>query len=262
MRYLTWRIRSLLHRKRKPKSIKLESPVVPVRFEYARSPFVPKAAYQGQYEILETNLLISNAAYFKTFINIGANAGWYSVIAAKLGLRTVAVEPDEINYSLLQENKKINGLSNLETHQVACSNEEGSAFLYGGNSGASLIKGWANLPAEARQVKVTRFDQLKSSGDDDAMIFVDVEGSELSVLQGMNKYLSAVKTCLLVVEITSFQHHPSSTNLGRNATFELLSSLGFQSHHLERDGKVAPYVDWDKEVDGVSFIFTKNYALR
>lgn len=262
MRYLTWKIRSTLHRMRKPKIIKLESSGVPVSFQYARSPFVPKAAYQGQYEILETNLLISNAPNFKTFINIGANAGWYSVIAAKLGLRTVAVEPDEINYSLLQENKRINSLSNLETHQVACSNEVGSAFLYGGNSGSSLIKGWANLPAAAREVRVTRFDELQTLGDDNAMIFVDVEGSELSALQGMTGYLSAIKTCLLAVEITSFQHHPSSTNLNRSATFELLSSLGFQSHHLERDGRVKPYVDWEKEVDGVSFIFTKNYPLR
>jgi FkbM family methyltransferase len=260
MRYLTWKIRSLLERRRKPKEIRLESAGHSVSFLYARSPFVPKHAYTGQYEPVETAFLLSNFSNFTTFVNVGANAGWYSLIAAKLGLRTIAVEPDEINFSLLETNKILNGLTNLETHRVACSNQEGSAILYGGNSGASLIKGWASLPFEAREVKSTRFDTLHPVRGDDAIVYIDVEGSELAVLQGMTGFLSAQKSCVMLIEITSDQHHPNFNNEIRRQTFSLLGSLGFQVRYLEFDGHWRQYLDWDEPVPGVTFLFTKNYS--
>lgn len=261
MRYLTWKIRSLLSGVRKQKSITLQGIIQPVSFYYARSPFIPKHAYRGEYEPNETSFLLSHFSNFKTFINIGANAGWYSLIAAKLGLRTVAIEPDEINFKLLEKNKVLNGLDNLETHRVACSNEEGVAVLYGGNSGSSLIKDWANLPNAAREVRITRFDNLYPSICDNSIIYIDVEGSELSVLQGMTGFLAGQETCVMLIEITSTQHHPDSNNANRTQTFALLESLGFQSSYLELDASLRPYLDWDEQVPGVSFLFSKNYPL-
>ena len=261
MRYLTWKIRSFLAGMRKPKSITLEGNSQPISFYYARSPFVPKPAYTGEYELNETSFLLSHFSNFKTFINIGANAGWYSLIAAKLGLRTVAIEPDEINFTLLERNKELNGLYNLETYQVACSNQEGVAVLYGGNSGSSLIKDWANLPNAAREVRITRFDNLHPSQGDNSIIYIDVEGSELSVLQGMTRFLAEQESCVMIIEISSTQHHPDSNNANRTQTFALLESLGFQSSYMELDGNHRPYLDWDEQVPGVSFIFSKNYPL-
>ena len=261
MRYLTWKIRSLLAGVRKPKVITLQGIIQPVSFYYARSPFVPKHAYRGEYEPNETSFLLSHFSNFKTFINIGANAGWYSLIAAKLGLRTVAIEPDEINFTLLEKNKRLNGLNNLETHRVACSNEEGVAVLYGGNSGSSLVKDWANLPNAARAVSITRFDNLHISKGDNSIIYIDVEGSELSVLQGMTGFLAEQRSCVLLIEITSAHHHPDSNNANRTQTFALLESLGFQSRYMELDGNHRPYLDCYEQVPGVSFIFSKNYPL-
>jgi FkbM family methyltransferase len=261
MRYLTWKIRSLLGRARKPKKIRLEGTIQALDFYYARSPFVPRHAYTGAYEPNETQILLSNFLNFKTFINIGANAGWYSLIAAKLGLKTIAIEPDEINFLLLEKNKRLNNLPNLETHQLACSNEEGVAFLYGGNSGSSLIEGWANLPTVAREVRITKFDNLYPASGDSAIIYIDVEGSELAVLQGMTSFLADQESCLMSIEIASTQHHPHSNNASRGQTFALLNRLGFESSYLELNGQLRPYLDWDEQVPGVSFVFTKNYSI-
>lgn len=249
-------------RQKKPRTITIDGDGRQVSFRYARSPFVSKSAYQGLYEENETKFLFSNSAEFDVFVNIGANAGWYSLIAAKLGLRTCAVEPDEINYSLLEENIKLNNLTNLHTHQAACSNEEGSSLLYGGNSGSSLIRGWANLPEEGRLVQVMPFDNLHPSREENAMVYIDVEGWELSVLKGMTSYLNSLSKCVMLIEITSHQHQPNSISKTRSETFELLLNLGFEARFLQSDGRLRTYPDWGEEVSGVSFVFTKNYSPR
>lgn len=249
-------------RQRKPQTIRIGSDGRRVSFRYARSPFVPKSAYQGLYEENETKFLFSNSPEFDVFVNIGANAGWYSLIAAKLGLRTCAVEPDEINFTLLEANAKLNNLPNLHAHKAACSNEEGSSLLYGGNSGSSLIRGWANLPEEGRLVQLMPYDNLHPSRDENAMVYIDVEGWELSVLEGMKSYLNSLRKCVMLVEITSHQHQPNSISTTRVETFDLLLNLGFEASFLQPNGRLRTYSDWGEEVSGVSFVFTKNYSPR
>ena len=124
MKYFTWKIRTALHRVKGPKVVNVYESGVALRFSYERTPFIPASAYKGEYEPAETRFLIANATQFSSFVNIGANAGWFAIIGAKMGLRSIAVEPDKLNFSLLSANKKKNNLSNLEIHNVACSDEE------------------------------------------------------------------------------------------------------------------------------------------
>jgi len=65
-------------------------------------------------------------------IDIGAHIGAFSVWAARQATRgrIFAFEPNEENYGLLEENKKLNDLTNLQIFKLAVSNKAGEAVLF------------------------------------------------------------------------------------------------------------------------------------
>ncbi len=68
------------------------------------------------YEPLETQLLLKRLKPGQTFVDIGANIGYYTLLAARQvgpAGRVYAFEPDEENFKLLQKNTEINGYSNV-----------------------------------------------------------------------------------------------------------------------------------------------------
>ena len=87
----------------------------------------------GVYEPLETRI-------FKRLINrndvvfdVGANIGYYTLIATKLvgeKGRVFAFEPEPTNFSLLEKNVKLNGYKNVVLMQKAVLNKTGKTKLY------------------------------------------------------------------------------------------------------------------------------------
>ena len=123
----------------------------------------------------------------RTFADIGANAGAYSLVAAKAGgsaCRVLAVEPQREMRRRLAYNARINGLSNIEITGVALSDYEGEGVmrLVAGNLGQTRFAGRARGDGEAVRVTtlltlldehgVTRADAIK----------IDAEGSERRIL--------------------------------------------------------------------------------
>ena len=86
-------------------------------------------------------------------------------------------------------------------HQIAW----GVAHLHGGNSGASLIAGWAGQPNVTRKVQMVTFDSVADLHKHSPFVVIDVEGHELPVLEGMVQHLQSWTSALLMVEITSDQ---------------------------------------------------------
>lgn len=126
----------------------------------------------------------------KTFIDIGANSGIYSLVAAKAGgrgARVIAVEPQDEMRRRLAYNARANGLENIEISGVALSDYEGESVmrLISGNHGTTRLtfKGSedagrttavrvAMLSTLLGEMRVPRLDAMK----------IDVEGGELAIL--------------------------------------------------------------------------------
>ena len=77
-------------------------------------------------------------------IDIGANVGYYTLIAARLvgeTGRVYAFEPDPTNFAILDKNVRLNGFRNVVLEQKAVSNEPGSIelFLHEGAAGDHRI---------------------------------------------------------------------------------------------------------------------------
>jgi FkbM family methyltransferase len=142
----------------------------------------------------------------EVFWDIGANVGFYALLAAALLQNTghiVAFEPGQIAHRMLQENIALNSFQNIAVYQVAVTDTEGEAVLF---SAAQVADGGANLflPGKdqtlsqtCRTVSLDKFSEdLKLPKPD--FIKMDVEGAELAVLRGADRILKEDQPLLLM----------------------------------------------------------------
>jgi|SRR5579875_473582 FkbM family methyltransferase len=127
-----------------------------------------------------------------TFVDIGANAGWFSMLAASVVGPTgkvLAVEPNPLNTELLVRSARGNGFENVEAFTVALADKAGMAALEtdGSNGRVVPLDRPPQEPLRASYVvRSTTLDALASEagvGRVDAMK-LDVEGAEPLVLAG------------------------------------------------------------------------------
>lgn len=128
----------------------------------------------------------------QTFVDVGANIGWFSMLGASLvgpAGRVVAIEPNPRNVALMRHSAKENHFDNIEILAVALAGSAGAVALEtdGSNGRVIPINGPPAQPVEASfvvaaypldallgQCGVTQVDVMK----------IDVEGAEPLVLQG------------------------------------------------------------------------------
>jgi FkbM family methyltransferase len=142
------------------------------------------------------------------FIDIGANVGSWSVLAAKVFPQIHAFEPDVKHAALL---KRILP-SNVTVHEIALSDREGiGSFMVPVFNGRELttrgsLEPNANIGLEGKvcQVRLATLDGFDFHGID--LIKIDVEGHEASVLEGALKTIERERPPL-IIEIEE-RHHP------------------------------------------------------
>lgn len=141
------------------------------------------------------------------FVDVGANAGVFSLVAAKaVGQpgRVVAFEPSPFVFSRLTRNLTINHFDNVFPFQAALADHTGLCRF---DSGVSTHTGGAHL-SESGSLKVLGmgeelvFELLKAiGGDRRTTIKIDVEGAELLVLQSLSRWLSRSQTRRVIIEV-------------------------------------------------------------
>jgi FkbM family methyltransferase len=147
------------------------------------------------------------------FLDIGANAGVYSVLLATKGLggTVVAFEPDPGNRARLIDNLALNGLtSRVQVVPDAVGDKPGTVTLMEAgshNRGESWIAHPDKPPEEApgvatHVVNQIRFDDAFAIAGKTLLVKMDVEGSEFHALAGMRRTLSENR-CYLQVELYS-----------------------------------------------------------
>lgn len=129
-------------------------------------------------------------------VDVGANIGYYLLLfqqAVGPGGGVVCIEPSAENLPELRRNISINGMHNVELHEVALGEHEGRVGLHSGiNSG--VTEGTVDAPYE---VPLRRLDTLVNAPVD--FVKIDVEGYEGQVLAGAERIL--VRRPVLFLEL-------------------------------------------------------------
>jgi len=160
----------------------------------------------GEYEPATTAIVEALLRPGDIMVDVGANIGYFSLLAAKrVGPQgaVIAFEPMPSTCARLRENVKLNALSQVavRTEAIYCENgmkefNEGPADHCGISSLRSIER-----TSKTIQVVTARGDSLLPPELPVAMIKIDVEGAELQALEGLEQTLQR-HTPDLIVEVT------------------------------------------------------------
>jgi FkbM family methyltransferase len=198
-----------------------------------------RAMQAGTFEPDEVRVLTALLRDASLFIDVGANAGYFTCLARHLGCAAVAIEPLPANVAYLQANLCANGWEDTEVYPVGVADKPGLATLFGASStGASLIANWAAMPAMfKRRISVSTLDILIGDRFPDVrpLVKMDIEGLEFVALRGASKLIQRRLKPSWLVEITLGEYHPGAPNPHFADTFELFWRAGYLCKRLERD---------------------------
>ena len=148
------------------------------------------------------------------FIDIGANIGFFSILASlKVGEngRVICFEPSFREFSRLLKNIQLNNCKNLLPYNVALANRIGESqlFIEESHTGLNFLMDIANKDDSNKNpasvlVPVLTGDLLLQNLNRHAkkVIKIDVEGAEFEVISGMRSFLQQDNIATVVIEIT------------------------------------------------------------
>jgi FkbM family methyltransferase len=155
----------------------------PYGFSLAGDPSMAGADWETD----EIEVFLKLMATHDAVIDIGANIGFYSCLAASRGKQTIAIEPSPRNLNFLYRNLWDNHFTRVETLPVGLGSEPGLGRIYGYGGIASFVAGWAQArAAHSTLVPITTLDAVAAGrfAGKRLLIKTDVEGYELDVLAG------------------------------------------------------------------------------
>jgi FkbM family methyltransferase len=152
----------------------------------------------GTYEPAQTALFERYATAGSTVIDVGAHVGYYTLLASVLvgsTGRVIAFEPNPANANFLRRHVGINHRHNVQVEGAAVSDKNGSArFEFGRGSGTGRLS-----QTGTQIVNTVRLDDYCSdNGITPGIVKIDVEGAELSVLQGAEQVIRSARPVLFV----------------------------------------------------------------
>lgn len=216
---------------------------------------------QREYEPYNTELILQHLKPGHVVLDIGANAGYYSLLAGRaVGPtgRVYAFEPAAKAYTLLERNIEKNGLGQIvKPLRKAVSDKTGVVILhtYAEASGASSVHSHANVThfsvEETLEVDSVSIDDLLN-GQEVNFIKMDIEGHEVAALRGMRNTILRSPDLIIMSELNPSLLHSAGSSAREYV--QMLESLGFYVRIInEKQGSLeaitAAYWAWLEQLE-------------
>jgi FkbM family methyltransferase len=196
----------------------------------------PAMAADG-WEAEEVKTFVELMKAHDAVLDIGANVGFYSCLAASRGMHTIAIEPSARNLTFLYRNLWENRLSKVEIFPVGLAGHCGLGRIYGFGGISSFVRGWAQAGGrQSSLVPLTTLDTIAAGRfqNQKLLIKMDVEGFELDVLAGALKTLNQnPKPTWLVEILLNGEVIPGGVSSTFYEAFEVFWTAGYHSRKLD-----------------------------
>jgi FkbM family methyltransferase len=208
-------------------------------------------SYFGEWEPNLTAWLRQTLQLGDTFIDVGANIGYFTVLASKLvgeTGRVVAIEAIPETTAILRRNVERRQRANVRVVNSAVWYERGSISMFCSDlptgtatADATAAERWTlknsiEVPAETLPMILTG-EELATA----RVIKIDVEGAELAVVQGLVDALDGCRPDVQIV-LESDVRRPAWGEIVR-----LLGSRGFSYEFIENDYSAHAYYTRDPD---------------
>ncbi len=240
-----WRIGSFAARLFEAGELPAQRRTVATRHGFAMSldlrQLVDRAIYcQGEWEPLETALFGAILRPGDRVADVGANVGWFSLLAARLVGPAGEVHSFEANrdtFALLQDNLALNAFAQVVPHCLAVGEQAGHARIAPREAGNAGADGVELADGGGDSVPLIRLDQVLAEGPL-RLIKLDIEGWEAKALRGAEGLLRRTEAPDLVFEFT-----PEFLSAAGDDPRELvgwLQGLGYLVRVVDKTGMHAP----------------------
>jgi len=194
-----------------------------------------EVCFTGVYEPQETALVSHILQPGMNFVDVGANWGYFTLMAARLvgaGGRVLSLEPDPRMFRKLTGNLTRNQLPQVTALQIAAAATAGNLTLAGydendGNFGISRLVADGTASANLFQVETQPLDDLLDAQKMDSvdLMKMDIEGAEALALAGLKRSLAEGRVKRLLMEL-----HPSQlleSGSSANQVMQMLLQSGY-----------------------------------
>jgi FkbM family methyltransferase len=152
-------------------------------------------------ELPMINFIRTVASPGRTFVDVGAHIGFYTMGLAPSFERVIAFEPSRLQYGWLKRNQLLNAYDHVACEHVALGGAAGTATL-----NVLSYEGGLNTLAPEVASRMTILDQYEVPVDvldrrgmtDVDLIKIDVEGFEIEVLSGATLTINASRPVILI----------------------------------------------------------------
>jgi FkbM family methyltransferase len=179
-------------------------------------------------------------------IDIGANIGYYSILASRLvgpEKRVFSFEPQASMVTKLRRNIECNGLRNVEVFPFALADAHGKVTFQvppkGLESLGSMHTSGRFEVAATVEVEVHRLDDVmhKLENPKIGLVKIDAEGAELLILRGATHLLSLPDRPVLIFEANEKSCEPFGYTVFD--TLEYVHSFGYRLRQIDYENWIA-----------------------
>jgi FkbM family methyltransferase len=212
--------------------------------------------YYKLFDYEDSMFLIDHLDKDDLFIDVGANVGHYSLLAAGIcGCEVMAFEPVPLTFSKLNKNVQLNDLtSKIKTFNIGIGDED--SFL-----NFTTNKDVMNSVAQENDRDVVRIEvrQLNTILKNRNPVFlkIDVEGFEYFVLKGATDVLANVSLKFIIIELNYSTLKFGHTN---QEIFDFLISFNFMPIRYDVDKKRMDIIESYNEDKFNTIFVRKNLA--
>jgi FkbM family methyltransferase len=173
------------------------------------SEHIQRMVYLGAYERWETATVRRQLRPGTCFVDVGANVGYFTLLAARVvgpGGQVIAVEPSRYAADRLARTIAANRLGNVRLERIGLGREPGELTLYDPlpDNHAPTMLGEAG--AAGMVVRVRRLDDCLSEWGVDRidLLKLDVEGYEPAVLDGAARTMGSGRVRAILCEFNAY----------------------------------------------------------
>jgi FkbM family methyltransferase len=216
----------------------------------------------GSYEAKDFAMLLALVPRGATFVDVGANIGWYSihVAVADPTARAIAIEPIPSSFRWLSTAVTENALPNVSAVNAAIGAERGTLTLFvdatlSGAASAAPSTGESGL--DQIHCPVVTIDELVAEhGSTVDVLKLDIEGGELYALRGASRVLTTQRPivfCEMLRKLARpFGYHP-------NEIISLMAGHGYRCYRAEAS-RLIPFGVMDEDTLETNFYFLHHDA--
>jgi FkbM family methyltransferase len=225
-----------------------EDSVTPIRAGYLagcrwkRSHRYVNGYWLGTYELTAQECLIRELTTGAVFYDIGANAGFFTLLGCRcVGAqgRVFSFEPLPENAAVIRSQLQLNGMDNCTVVEAAVMDRAGAiGFCRGRDTSTAHIQRADDTSAAPMETKAVTLDGFVRTAPSPEFIKMDVEGAELLVLKGACQLLHEAQPPRMLIEFHGERLREECMAILRSVGYQFCSLDGRPLHTNARDRHV------------------------